>query len=75
MGNCIFAGKKLFSQCYSHLGQSRKSSAEFDCLIGKEKYRSVKPFKEPRNMINEYMSWVCSWFIFTINLFFFLKKN
>ncbi|CAH8674915.1 unnamed protein product [Schistosoma rodhaini] len=60
MGNCIFAGKKLFSQCYSHLGQSRKSSAEFDCLIGKEKYRSVKPIKEPRNMINEYMSWALS---------------
>ncbi|CAH8649169.1 unnamed protein product [Schistosoma bovis] len=60
MGNCIFAGKKLFSQCYNHLGQSRKSSAEFDCLIGKEKYRGVKPFKEPRNMINEYMSWALS---------------
>ncbi|KAH9590871.1 hypothetical protein MS3_00003382 [Schistosoma haematobium] len=29
-------------------------------LISKEKYRGVKPFKEPRNMINEYMSWALS---------------
>ncbi|CAH8583760.1 unnamed protein product [Schistosoma turkestanicum] len=29
-------------------------------LISKEKYRSVKPVKEPRNVINEYMSWALS---------------
>ncbi|VDP62987.1 unnamed protein product [Schistosoma mattheei] len=33
---------------------------ERSCLVS-------RLFKEPRNMINEYMSWVCSWFTFTIN--------
>ncbi|KAH8864850.1 hypothetical protein KSF78_0003068 [Schistosoma japonicum] len=43
MGNCIFAGKKLFSQCYNHFGQSGKSSPEFDCLIGKALSHSHSP--------------------------------
>ncbi|KAK4476244.1 hypothetical protein MN116_001451 [Schistosoma mekongi] len=55
MGNCIFAGKKLFSQCYNHFGQSRKSSPEFDCLIGKN-HRVVKPCRGSRNTLNEYIS-------------------
>ncbi|CAH8870883.1 unnamed protein product [Trichobilharzia szidati] len=73
MGNCIFAGKKLFNQCYNNLGQSGKPSPEFDSLIGKENNRGAKPYvkvfskkifyfrsKGSRNIISEYMSWALS---------------